>query len=368
MKVVLLKNKDYLLLYYTYNMASVATLAAIGTLSGMRFHGHPDIFKIKDPKESRYSEYRKYEHLNGKPAIELYFHGVDPFKAIKLTKELKKDSDKYQKLINDNKKLYSTIKKLNGGDDWQKEYTTEQDKKALIDIQNRLNSGLSTLSNEYNDRINILKTNEGTLDTAQQYISIQNAKLREQLKNIYLLENVIRTKQRLTEINTDHYKREIVVSNCLKMFIPTLFLIIIFVAFYLGGKISLGYMMIIIIFIVIFYGIYVWYKLNDIKKPAWKKNSLKKDFSKIGEDIYDEGRKLEKEFIDENCDCPNNNLDKTNNKPDQMNNNPDSNFGVNNSPPLLYNDGSTTTKVIYPLVKNKNLLMDSNTGMVQKIE
>lgn len=348
-------------------MASLAALAAIGTLSGMRFHGHPDLFKIEDPNQPRYAEYRKYENLNGKPAIELYFHGVNPFKAIKLAKNLKKDSDEYEKLLDDNKKLYPTIKKLNGGDDWQQAHTTEQTQKALTDVQNRLNSSLSTLANEYNDRINILKTNEDTLTNAQQYMAIQNSKLRDQLKDIYMLENNIRTKQRLTQINTDHYKRQVAVSDCLKMLLPILFLIILCVGVYLGGKVSLGVMMGVVVVIVILYGGYIYYKLREMKKPAWKRESLKKDFAKVGQDIYNEGEKLEKEFIDENCDCPD---DGNKDKPDHMRRGPGSNDPSNNGPPLLYNDGSSPTEIIYPPVTNEaqSLMMNADTGMVQKIQ
>ena len=347
-------------------MASIATLAAIGTLSGMRFHGHPDLFQINDP---RYAKYKDYKHLNGKPAIELYFHGLNPFEAIKLTKDLKKDSDEYEKLLDDNKNLYSTIKKLNGGDDWQKTHTTEQEQKALTDVQTRLNSSLATLANEYNDRINILKRNEGTLTNAQQYIAIQNSKLRDQLKNIYMLENNIRTKQRLTEINTDHYKRQVAVSDCLKMLLPILFLITLCVGVYLGGKVSLGLMMGVVIVIVLLYGGYVWYKLREMKKPTWQRSSLKKDFAKVGQDIYSEGRKLEKEFIDENCDCPDNGS-KGKDKADKMGRGPGSNDPINNGPPLLYNDGSSPTEIIYPPVTSKaqSLMMNADTGMVQKIQ
>lgn len=349
----------------------MSSVADITKLSSMIFQGNPDIFEINDPK---YAKYKKYKSFNGKPAIELYLHGVNPSEALNLTKDLKRDSDEYVKLLNDNKQLYSTIKKLNGGDEWQQSYTTEQEQKTLKDLQDKLNSSLSTLANEYNDRINILKQNENTLDSAQQYIAIKNAKLRDQLKNIYMLENNIRTKQKLTEINTNYYKRQIAVSNCLNMLLPTLFLIILCVGVYLGGKVSLGVIMTIIIVIVILYGIYVWYKLYEMKKPAWKRNSLKKDLTKIGQNIYSEGRKLEKEFIDDNCDCPDdkNNHHKNNhtNKGDHMSRGPGSNDPINNGPPLLYNDGSSPTEIIYPPVTSRaqSLIMNADTGMVQKIK
>lgn len=348
-------------------MASLATIAAISTLSSIRFQGHPDIFEINDP---RYAKYKDYKHLNGKSAIELYFHGMNPIKAIEFTKDLKKDSDEYKKLLNDNKNLYPTIKKLNGGDDWQKNYTTEQEQKALTAVQNKLNSSLATLANEYNDRINILGTNEDTLTSAQQYMAIQNSKLRDQLKKIYTLEDNIRTKQRLTQINTDHYKRQIVVSNCLKMLLPVIFLIIICVGAYLGGKVSLGVIMGVIIVIVILYGSYVWYKLREMKKPTWQRNSIKKDFAKIGKTIYSEGNKLEKEFIDENCDCPSDRKGKKNDKGDKMRRGPGSNDPTNNGPPLLYNDGSSPTEIIYPAVtsEEQSLIMNADNGMVQKIQ
>lgn len=342
-------------------------LEAIAKLaSEMKFYGNPAIFEINDPKFAQYKPYKKY---NGGSAYDLYkYGGVSAKDAVRLAEQLRSDSDDYDYLVNDNNKLYSTIKKLNGGDDWQKAYTTEQEQKALIDVQDRLNSSLTTLANEYNDRINILKTNEGTLTNAQQYMAIQNSKLRDQLKGIYTLENSIRTKQRLTQINTDHYKRQIAVSDCLKMLLPILFLIILCVGVYLGGKVSLGVMMGVVVVIVILYGAYVWYKLREMKKPAWQRSSLKKDFARVGQDIYSEGRKLEKEYIDDNCDCPDD--DDNKDKPDHMKRGPGSNDPTNNGPPLLYNDGSSPNQIIYPPVtsKDQSLMMNADTGMVQKIQ
>ena len=49
---------------------------------------------------------------------------------------------------------------------------------------------------------------------------------------------------------------------------------------------------------------------------------------------------------------------------------PGSNDPTNNGPPLLYNDGSAPTQIIYPAVTSKaqSLMMNANSGMVQKIQ
>ena len=348
-------------------MVIFADMKAMTELATTRFHGNSQIFEIDDP---RYDKYKPYKNINGKWGTELVtVYSMNPRKALNLVNDLKKDSDEYDQLVKDNQNLYPTIKKLNGGEKWQQAHTTEQEQKALTDLQNKLNKSLSTLADEYNDRINILSTNEGTLTGAQQYMAIQNSKLRDQLKKIYMLEDNIRTKQRLTQINTDHYKRQVEVSTCLKMLLPVLFLIILCVGTYLGGRVSLGVMMGVVIVIVILYCGFVWYRLREMKKPAWQRSSIAKDFAKVGQDIYGEGRKLEKEFIDENCDCPDK-KQKHKDKADNMKRGPGSNDPVNNGPPLLYNDGSAPTEIIYPAVTSaeQSYEMNSDTGMIQKIE
>lgn len=347
-------------------MKELEAIAKLAT--GMKFYGNPVLFEINDPN---FAKYKKYKNYNGKTAYDLY-HGssLSAKDTVKLAEQLRTDSDEYDQLVKDNRNLYQTIKKLNGGDNWQKAHTTEQEQKALTDIQTRLNSSLAILANEYNDRINILGTNEGTLTNAQQYMAIQNSKLRDQLKKIYKLEDNIRTKQRLTQINTDHYKRQIAVSSFLKMLLPVIFLIIICVGAYLGGRVSLGVIMGVVVVIVALYASYIWYKLREMKKPAWQQDSLKKSFAKIGQTIYSEGNKLEKEFIDDNCDCPPGGKGDKGDKGDKMGRGPGSNDPTNNGPQLLYNDGSSPTEIIYPAItsEEQSLMMNSDTGMVQKIQ
>lgn len=330
-------------------------------LLNTKFYGNPAIFEINDPK---YAKYKPYKDYNGGTVYDLYDKaGLSAEDALNLAEEIRGDSDQYDYLVTNNRNLYPTIKKLNGGDEWQQRYTTEQEQKALADVKDKLNESLKTLATEYNDRITILNTNEDTLSNTQQYFAIKNAKLRNQLKQIYALEDNIRKKQKLTQINNDHYKRQIAVNSCLKMMLPVLLVISLLVGGYLWGRVSLGVMMGIVIVILALYGWYVWYKLNEINKPAWQRNSIEKDFAKIGQYIYDQGRELEKEFIDENCDCPSDQEGgRKDSKASQMGRGPGSTDPTNNGPPLLYNDGSSPTQVIYPEITSKEQSIDMNAG------
>lgn len=303
-------------------------------------------------------EYQQYKKCSGKSALCLLDIHPDPEDALNKYNELLKRSNEINQTIQKNENLYGKIQQLNGGEDWQKSYTTEQDQVALTDVQKKLNSKLGTLSEEYNDRIDILHTNNNTLDTAQKYMNLKNKKLRNQLKQIYDMEDNIRTKQKLVNINTDHFRNQKIIISCLKASLILLPVVALFILAYLYGRISLPVMMGIVVTIVILYGIYVWYKITEARKPAWQRDSIKKDFVKVGNTIYHEGRKLEKEFIDENCDCPPRHKK---DKPDHMKPGPGSNDPLNNGPPLLYNDGSSPTQVIYPNIKSKQDSIRLNT-------
>lgn len=323
-------------------MALFASAAAMTTLGSLHLNLSHNMMTLP--------EYEKYKKCNGKSALCLLKIHSNPVDALKKYHELKKHSDDLTNVIRKNEDLYGKIQHLNGGEDWQKSYTTEEDQAALTDVQNKLNSKLGTLSDEYNDRVNILNVNNDTLSTAQQYMNLKNKKLRNQLTQIYKMEDEIRTKQKLVEINTDHYRRQTAITRCLKGSLVLLPVVVLFVLAYLYGRMSLSVMMGIVVTIVILYGIYVWYQITQLKKPTWQRNSLKKDLTNIGNTIYHEGRKLEKQFIDDHCDCP---PDHKKDKPDHMRRGPGSDDPTNNGPPLLYNDGSSPTQVIYPNIGSK---------------
>ena len=254
------------------------------------------------PKNKQYLQY------NGKNCLELKSE-MNESDCKALADRLSNEGQLLSKGITESKDLSSTINKLKSATDpdWQQKYRTDQERDALNQVANKLNSQIHTLADEYDGVTANVNVNALTLNKASDFITQQNTNLQQQLNQLDKLQNNISTKSQLIMINKEHEKKQGVVIRGLLGF---------FVMLPIVGGINLAYMMgrldykkAMMINLVLFalFGIYMYFVVKSTRKPAWKPTEVQQiegGLANVGRTIYDTGRRLEKKFIDENCDCP----------------------------------------------------------------
>lgn len=220
-------------------------------------------------------------------------------------------------------------------------------------MKHNLRDAVKNLTKEYNRENDIYNNQQKVLNKYDFYLSLQNKKLNQQLNELRDIENIVATRDSLVRGNIHAFKEKQNKIHAIKVFFSMLLFFTITLVSYLGGKITLWTFMGSMISLIIVYMIYlIWYFNLFYTKSITK--VMKKDVGKIGQDIYEEGRKMENnlnQFINGQCDCPLKNGDPKGQKlPHKRFSNPN----IPNNNGFFYYDNTSPVQRIYPNVTKKD--------------
>lgn len=232
------------------------------------------------------------------------------------------------------------------------EINTEMNREMNL-INHNLRDMVRNLGNEYNIKNNIYNNQRKLLNKYDYYINIHNKKLNEQLNDLENIQNNITTKDSLIKGNQQSYIKKEKTFHTLKVFIGVSSTLVFIILLYLSNKISLASLLLWMIIIIIMYGIYVAYVFNLFYLKSVT-NFSAHELKALKDDLYEEGREIEdriNEYLNGNCDCPNNNGNKKNGNYFQNIKSPHKHFLPHSATPndgFFYYDGSAPQERIIP--------------------
>ena len=244
--------------------------------------------------------------------------------------------------------------------DYLKYTSAQTNKNSATSVQNNLNSVVTNLSKEYNTITDMINEQRNIINKEGVYIDNQNRSLDGQLKELNRIESIITTRTKLIEENEMKDRRSKRNINIISFF----FLYLLFTVFpliaYINGSITLYVFLLIFITMTILYVIYALWKTNSFKiKKMTKKfvDKTKAVFDKLGDDIYQDGNDFMNAFknkkkIDARCVCPPGSESEEPDYPPEVTAEFDN--VVRGNKGFYYDDGSSPTERIYPMVDKHN--------------